>query len=243
MNIALILSGGTGARLGASIPKQYIEVCGKPIIIYSMECLTLHNRIDALQIVADPDWQEPIRNWLEIFGGWKKVRGFSAPGQNRQLSIFHGLRDIREYAGDSAHIFIHDAARPMLSRQQITDCLAAMGGHDGVIPVLPMKDTVYTSKDGKTIASLLKRDEIFAGQAPEVFRLGTYYEANLQLMPERILKINGSTEPAVLAGLDVAMIPGDEGNFKITTKEDLERFRLQLKTVSRTTLYGSGPIK
>ncbi len=234
MNVALILSGGTGTRVGADIPKQYIEVRGKPVIVYSMERLISHDGIDLIQIVAEPDWQGQIRNWLLDAGLWEKVRGFSVPGQNRQLSIFHGLEDIREYAEDSDHIFIHDAARPMLSKQQITDCLASLAGHDGVIPVLPMKDTVYTSKDGKTITSLLNREEIFGGQAPEVFRLGTYYEANLRLMPEQILKINGSTEPAVLAGLNVVMIPGDEGNFKITTKADLERFSRIMKRTEET---------
>ena len=88
-----------------------------------------------------------------------------------------------------------------------------------------MKDTVYSSKDGRHIDGLLNRSEIYAGQAPEAFRLGKYYEANQKLLPDEILKINGSTEPAVLAGMDIAMIPGDEGNFKITTQEDLDRFR------------------
>ena len=100
-----------------------------------------------------------------------------------------------------------------------------MDGHDGVLPVLPMKDTVYLSRDGKCVSSLLNRQEIFAGQAPELFVLGKYYEANEQLLPQKILQVNGSTEPAVLAGMDIAMIPGDEGNYKITTKVDLERFR------------------
>lgn len=236
MNIALILSGGRGARVGSDIPKQYIEMCGKPVICYSIEHLAKHDGIDALQIVAEPDWQEQIKKWLTEFGLWEKVHGFSNPGKNRQLSIFHGLTDVREYAEDSDHIFIHDAARPMLSGRQITDCLAGMAGHDGVIPVLPMKDTVYTSKNGKTIASLLKREEIYAGQAPEVFELGKYYEANLRLMPEKILMINGSTEPAVMAGLDVAMIPGDEGNFKITTKSDLERFGRIMKARAEVDL-------
>ena len=87
-----------------------------------------------------------------------------------------------------------------------------------------MKDTVYASQDGRSIQALLNRNEIYAGQAPEVFCLGSYYEANISLLPDQILKINGSTEPAVLAGLDITMIPGDEKNFKITTKEDLARF-------------------
>ena len=80
-------------------------------------------------------------------------------------------------------------------------------------------------EEGKKIDALLNRSQIFAGQAPEVFRLGRYYEANQVLLPEKILTINGSTEPAILAGMDVVMIPGDEGNFKITTKADLERFQ------------------
>lgn len=224
MNIALILSGGTGSRLASDIPKQYIEAGGRPIISYSLERLSLHGMIDAIQIVADPAWQEPIRTWLPSADPQKKFRGFSLPGENRQLSILHGLEDIRGYAGDSDYVFVHDAARPLLSEKLISDCLAAAAGHHGAMPVLPMKDTVYSSTDGKSVRTLLNRGEIYAGQAPEVFQLGLYYEANMRLMPDDILRINGSTEPAVMAGLDIRMIPGDEKNFKITTKEDLERF-------------------
>ncbi len=225
MNIALILSGGTGSRMHMDIPKQYIEVYGRPIISYSLERLSFHSAISAIQIVADPVWQEQIHTWLSSADLEKKFKGFSIPGVNRQLSILHGLDDIKKYAQSSDYVFIHDAARPLLSEKQITDCLAAVAGHDGVMPVLPMKDTVYSSLDGRTVRSLLNRSEIFAGQAPEVFRLGSYYEANQLLLPEKIFRINGSTEPAVMAGLDIVMIPGDEDNFKVTTKADLERFR------------------
>lgn len=224
MNIALILSGGTGVRLGLDIPKQYIEVHGKPVISYCMESLSNHNKIHAIHIVAAPLWQKQIESWLSASDIRKKFKGFSSPGSSRQLSIVNGLKDIRKYADDSDCIFIHDAARPLLSDKQITECLNAICGYDGVLPVLPMKDTVYRSKDGKSVDSLLKRNEIYAGQAPEVFRLGKYYEANERLLPEKILKINGSTEPAVMAGMNIAMIPGEERNFKITTSADLERF-------------------
>ena len=232
MNIALILSGGRGRRMGGDLPKQYVPVNGRPILLYSLETIATDEKIDAVQIVAETFWQGRVAEWLKdmAFSAAenadirKKFRGFSLPGENRQLSILNGLRDIRGYASEEAFVFIHDAARPLLSHGQIRDCLAEAEGHDGVLPVLPMKDTVYYSEDGKEV-SLLKRERIFAGQAPEVFRLGPYLAANERLLPERILSVNGSTEPAVLAGLDVVMIPGDEGNFKITTKEDLERFR------------------
>lgn len=221
MNIALILSGGTGTRLGSDIPKQYIEVMGKPIISYCIECISKHDAIDAIQIVADETWQEFITEYIE---NSIKFKGFSKPGANRQLSILNGLEDIMKYANNDDNIFIHDAARPLLSSKQISDCLNAIKGHDGVLPVLPMKDTVYSSLDGRTVTALLDRDTIFAGQAPEVFVLGKYYEANKKLLPDKILQINGSTEPAIMAGMDIVMIDGDENNFKITTKADLERF-------------------
>lgn len=225
MNVALILSGGTGTRLGLDIPKQYIKICGKPVISYCIERLSAHDRIDAIHIVAEPQWQKQPGSWLFDSDLRKKFKGFSTPGSNRQLSILNGLTDIRKYADDSDFVFIHDAARPLLSDRLITDCLDAAAGHEGVVPVLPMKDTVYSSRDGKKITALLDRRTIFAGQAPEVFKLGVYYAANIRLLPDQIRNINGSTEPAVMAGLDVAMIPGDEDNFKITTKADLERFR------------------
>lgn len=225
MNVALILSGGTGTRLGSDMPKQYIEVCGSPIISYSIRCLSEHNEIDAIQIVAEPLWHEQIEKWLQVSDINYKFKGFAMPGENRQLSIYNGLEAIKTYTNDTDNVLIHDAARPLLTSKQISDCLEAIHNHDGVLPVLPMKDTVYSSIDGKTVTSLLNRKEIYAGQAPELFRFGKYYEANRRLLPDQILQINGSTEPAILAGMDIAMINGDENNFKITTRADLERFR------------------
>lgn len=224
MNTALILSGGTGSRMGADIPKQYIKVHGKPIIQYCLETIARHEMIDAIQIAADGIWQEFILKCMEEAQILHKFKGFSAPGENRQLSIWNGLEAIRKYASEQDLIFIHDGARPLLSSELIRQCLEAAAGYDGVLPVLPMKDTVYLSEDGEKITSLLNRSQIFAGQAPEVFTLGAYYRANKALFPEKILKINGSTEPAVMAGMKIRMIPGDEKNFKITTREDLKRF-------------------
>ena len=229
MVIALILSGGTGSRLGSVIPKQYIEVEGKPIISYCMETLSGHGGIDGIQIVAEEPWRDSLREYMKTADIRRKFRGFSAPGENRQLSICHGLEDIRSYAGDEGYVLIHDAARPLLSPALISECLKRVIGHDGLMPVLPMKDTVYASTDGVHITALLDRSSIYAGQAPEIFRIGRYYEANRKLLPERIRGIHGSSEPAVLDGMDMVMIPGDERNYKITTQADLERFHRSLQ--------------
>ena len=218
MNIALILSGGTGTRLGSDIPKQYIKVRGRMIIDYCLETFINNENIDYIQIVADKAW----RDELDISN--EKFKGFSNPGANRQLSIYNGLTDIKKYADDDSLVMIHDAARPLLKAELINACFDAASSFDGVIPVLPMKDTVYLSEDGRRISSLIDRSSIYAGQAPEVFKLGKYYEANEALLPDKILTINGSTEPAIISGMDITMIPGDESNFKITTKADLMRF-------------------
>ena len=92
------------------------------------------------------------------------------------------------------------------------------------MPVLPMKDTVYESADGRSVTKLLEREKIYAGQAPELFRLRKYYEANKVLVPLKINEVNGATEPAITKGMDVAMIMGDESNYKVTTKEDMNSF-------------------
>ncbi len=224
MNIALILAGGTGTRIGGSLPKQYIEVKGEPVISRCLAAFEKHYKIDAVWIVADEKWHELILKWAG-----KKLKGFSIPGKNRQLSIYNGLTDISYFADEKDLVIIHDGARPLITEQLITECISACQGHDGVIPVIPIKDTVYMGERGR-ITALIDREKIFAGQSPEAFVLGKYLKANQRLLPDGILKINGSTEPAVMAGMDIALIPGEEDNFKITTVGDLERFRWMMET-------------
>ena len=231
MNVALLLSGGRGSRIGSEIPKQYIEVNGAPIIYYALKTLMLHEMIDAVQVVAEAEYETMIRDVVSRIAsecGHEELalrfKGISAPGENRQLSILNGLKDIRKYASDADTVLIHDAARPCLSAELINECYEAIIGHEGVLPVLPMKDTVYYSNNGQRVSTLLERNKIFAGQAPELFLIGKYYDANQDLLPDKILDVKGSTEPAIMAGMDVVMIPGDEANYKITTKADLDRF-------------------
>jgi len=165
--------------------------------------------------------------------GASAIAGFASPGENRQYSILNGMKSILDdvcrgggpdgFSADDT-VIIHDAARPFITEELINSCYDALPGHDGVMPVLPMKDTVYRSEDGKSVSELLDRSRIFAGQAPELFRFKPYYKANLDLLPDRIKLINGASEPGILAGMDIVMIPGDERNSKVTTAGDLKRF-------------------
>lgn len=219
MNIALILSGGTGTRMGTDIPKQYIRVDGRPIISYVLDTFEEHEMIERIQIVADEGWHDLISQYAG-----KKLAGFSRPGVNRQYSILNGLVDILTYADPEDHVIIQDAARPLVGSAMITEILKTLENHEAVTPILPLKDTVYLYENGK-FTGTAERAKLAAGQAPEGFLLGRYYEAVKGLLPDRILHITGSLQAALEAGMDAVPISGDEGNFKITTMADLEKFR------------------
>lgn len=125
MNVAIILAGGTGTRAGLEVPKQYYEVNGKPVISYCLHTFLVHEEIDAVQIVADRMWHGYIMQHLFALPCNEKFRGFSVPGENRQLSVYHALADIRRYALDNDFVIIHDAARPCVMAVQIKNCLKA----------------------------------------------------------------------------------------------------------------------
>ncbi len=242
MNYAILLSGGTGTRIGTQVPKQYLRVGDKDrmMVTYAMETLFGSMWVDEVVIVADPSWQEEILKEAKTAGlSLEKFRSFALPGRNRQESVFHGMEKILELQeggktdGDAGTekavadtVLVHDAARPCLSDKLLTAIYEALPGHEGVMPALPMKDTVYLSVDGNHISELIDRSCVYAGQAPELFLLKPYFQANRALLPEdKIMRINGASEPAVMAGMDIALIPGDEKNFKVTTKADLERLQ------------------
>ena len=233
MNTGILLSGGKGTRINTEVPKQYVRINGHMIVTYSLKAMMKSAYIDRVRIVAEDEWQEDIIKDAGLMGlDEGKISGFSRPGENRQGSIFNAVSDIIGSATESAAatdddtVLIHDAARPLLMTELIDRCYDALKGHDGVMPVLPMKDTVYLSEDGGRISGLLDRSKVYAGQAPELFKIKPYYEANKALLPDRINAVNGASEPAVMYGMDIALVAGDEGNYKITTDADMERFRV-----------------
>ena len=241
MNIAILLSGGTGTRFGSDIPKQYILINCKMVISYSLDVLIRHKDIDGIIIVAEEYYrgvidnlfnENPKENFKEnIIENIieNKFLGYVNPGVNRQMSIYNALVYINENYPDTKNVLIHDAARPYLTDEMVSSYFEMLTlDYDGVMPVLPMKDTVYYSEDGSSISSLLERERIYQGQAPEIFDFKRYLMANEALMPDKILKISGSTQPAIMAKLRIRMVKGDENNIKITTKDDLEKVELCL---------------
>ena len=123
------LSGGVGSRLGADIPKQYIKVGNRMILSYCVEQLSMHPQIDAIQIVAQESWREPVLECVAAYDSRKKFKAFQSRVKTGSFPVWNGLRDIFTYAKAEDTVLIHDAARPCLSEALIRSALASLEGH------------------------------------------------------------------------------------------------------------------
>ena len=228
MNTAVILAGGVGSRMGVDRPKQYLIVKEKPIIVYCLEIFQKHKNIDKVVIVVSDEWKDYVEENVNKYG-IDKVCGYAPAGRTRQHSIYNGLLCIEKNAPDTKVCIIHDAARPLVSDKIIDDCIVGATEDDGAMPVISVKDTIYQSADGKNIDNLLKRSELFAGQAPESFDFRKYLDIHNSVTDEEIANTAGSSEIAYRHGMKVRLVEGSERNFKITTIEDLETFETIVK--------------
>lgn len=218
--------------MGRTIPKQYIEVCGSPIIEYCLETLLFHKDINMAIIGVADEWKCFVKDCVSRIGTKIPVY-YSKPGEIRQSTIINALQVAKRHGAKAYDlVLIHDAARPLLTAKLISDCLETCKEADAVLPVIPVKDTTYLSHDGVHIDSLLERKTLWNGQAPEAFKFGTYYDANMRLTEDELNKITGSTEVSYRTGLKCILIPGDSNNFKITTPEDLSNFESIIKNES-----------
>lgn len=225
MNYAVILSGGIGTRMHTGgFPKQYLKVENKPILFYPLETFDRTECVDKIIIVANEVWQADILEWIKEFGIQKFDR-FAEPGESRQGSILNGLLACMETStSDKDNVIIHDGVRPLVSSALITECFRQLEEHDGCMPVISINDTVYQSFNGTSISTLLDRSTLFKGQSPESFNLKAFTELNSSVSKEELNATRGTSEIAFRHGMDVALIPGEDTNFKLTTPADMAQF-------------------
>lgn len=225
MNFAIILSGGVGSRMNLDIPKQYVLVNNQPIINYCLKTFLENKDTDVIIIGVADEWKAFVEENVRKLKSQKPVY-YAKSGETRQCSIFNALKTALNYGCTADDvIIIHDAARPLVSQELINACFDGCEDYEAVMPVIPVKDTIYLSEDGKNIQSLLNRNHLWCGQTPEAFRFGKYFQVHNAMSKDELLKISGSTEMAFKSGLNCHMIKGDPLNFKITTLEDLSNFK------------------
>lgn len=221
MNHVIMLAGGVGSRFGADIPKQYLEVGGRPVLMHSFRKFISCPEIDTVVFVISDDWRSQVIEWLSAEKYHQKVL-FAPAGKSRQHSVLNALNALSGIAGYDDIVLVHDSVRPMFPISNISDGIAACGEYDGALPVITVKDAIYRSVDGCFVTEVMPKDQLYAGQTPECFRFGAFFAAHAKFSDSQLGLIRGSAELAARAGLTVKLIPGTERNLKITTVEDLK---------------------
>lgn len=229
-NIALVLSGGTGSRMGPGVPKQYQRIAGKPVLVYTLERLQVCPDVDGVLAVASPRWTDTILQWKQEFA-LTKLLAIAPAGVDRQLSIRSGLLAAQAYMDDTpeAGVIIQDAVRPLAGARLLARLIETLREAPCVMPVLPVTDTTYTSGDGQWVDGLLERSTLYGGQAPEAFHYWPYLALYRDTPEETLSAMSGSCQLPYRAGWKVKMIPGERENIKITYATDLKICELLLE--------------
>jgi 2-C-methyl-D-erythritol 4-phosphate cytidylyltransferase len=219
-NIAIILAGGTGSRLGYDIPKQFFKVAGKTVIEHTVEVFETHAAIDEIAIVSHAAYTTEIENMI-LANGWRKVKKILHGGSERYESSLSAINAYADFP--DCNLIFHDAVRPMLSHRIIDDVMTALGKYNAIDVAVPATDTIIqVDEKGECIANIPDRRFLRRGQTPQAFNLKTIskaYEIALK-DPHFVSSDDCGTVIKYLPEEPVFVVVGEESNMKLTYKED-----------------------
>lgn len=223
-NIALIIAGGVGARTHQDIPKQFINVHDKPIIIYTLEAFQKHPNIDAIEVVCLEGWHDIVRAYAKQFG-ISKLENIVCGGMTGQDSIRNGLYDISErYHDDEDIVLIHDSIRPMVSADVISDNIHVCRKYGNATTVVPCTSVMLQTEDCLVSVDQIPRDNLKITQTPQAFFLNELLKVHEEAIKIELLPSIASCALYIEMGKKVYLSTGSEKNIKITTSEDIEIF-------------------
>ncbi|MBO4282448.1 MAG: bifunctional cytidylyltransferase/SDR family oxidoreductase [Bacteroidales bacterium] len=220
MNIAVILAGGVGSRLGASTPKQFFKVAGKTVIEHTVDVFERNGRIDEIAIVIHPLYVDFMEQ-LVLKNAWKKVKKILKGGEERYFSSLSAIRAYEDFP-DACLIF-HDAVRPLIGQQVIHAVIDALQQYNAVDVAVPATDTIIrVNPEGTLITDIPNRKLLRRGQTPQAFRLRTIREAYARALkdPAFVSTDDCGTVIQYLPEEPIFVVPGEESNMKLTYKED-----------------------
>lgn len=238
-NIAIIFAGGSGARMGSGLPKQFIEVQGKPIIIHTLEIFEEHPKIDAIYIACKEGYIGKLQRMLKKHM-ITKVKNIVAGGKTGQDSIRNALLAAADdYAQDSI-VLIHDGVRPCIMNELIDDAIACVEKNGSAVTCTPLFETPVISRSGGIVDEVPPRQYLYTAQAPQCFYLGEVLAAHKKVR-ENNPSYDGIVDTCTLMkslGKKVAIVEGNRGNIKVTTPEDLYTFRAMLEYKETEQVFG-----
>ncbi|MBO6304225.1 MAG: 2-C-methyl-D-erythritol 4-phosphate cytidylyltransferase [Selenomonadaceae bacterium] len=225
MNIALILAGGAGSRMGEDIPKQFIEVDDRPVIVYTLLAMQNHLEIDKIQIVCIKGWEEQLREYANKFD-ITKLNNIVTGGKTRFESTKIGMESLGNVADEDV-IIVHDAARPLVTVESLSDTIAVCKRYGNSMTVLDCVDTMYDRTTNEYTNKEVARGNLARGQTPEAVtgkRMREMYKA----AEEKNIKLDSISALQIALGWRVYFAKGSERNIKLTRKEDIELFKALL---------------
>jgi len=221
MNIALILAGGIGLRMFQNVPKQFLTVFDKPIMIYTLEAFQNHPDIDGIIVPCLDGWHEILWAYAQQYK-ISKLRSIVAGGETGHISIRNGINGLRKFCGEDDIVIIHDAIRPMVTADIISNSIVTCRKYGSGLASLDCAETFFRTADRKSGVSSLNRDEIMRVQTPQAYRYGKLIWAYEEAEKRGITNVVSASELMTDLGSAIYFSLGAEKNFKITTFEDID---------------------
>lgn len=231
MNIAVIIAGGSGNRMGQDIPKQFMHVDGCPIIIHTMQCFQKHPDIDAIAVVCLKGWDTVLQAYANQFC-ITKLKWIFPGGDSGMESIHNGIYGLKEAGCDGEDlVLIHDSVRPLLSQDIISSNIAVCKAYGYAITGIKCREAILESIDGFASTTSIPRDMLIRTQTPQTFRLDNIIAVHEEAKAKGITNsVASCTLIAEVGGREMHIVPGSEKNIKITTVEDLEILKALMHT-------------
>lgn len=233
MNIALLTAAGSGARMHQDIPKQFLHIGNKPIILYTMEAFQRNPQIDAILVVTLDTWKDFVWTYAKQFGV-TKLRWVVSGGATGQESIFNGLKTLEHNCEPTDAVLVHDGNRPLVSDDIIADSLSIFKKYGSAVAAIPCVEAVFKSVDGQASNISIPREELFRTQTPHTYTLEKLLWAHAEAEKQGIKNTAASCTLMQALGETVYLSKGSEKNFKLTTLEDMDIFRAFLHDTSTT---------
>lgn len=239
MNVALILAGGTDAKFQMDIPKQFVNVNNRPIIVYTLETFQKHPEIDEIIVTCLDGWQEMVRVYGKQFN-ITKLTDIISGGKDAQESTYKGLQLLKDRMGKGDMVVIHDAIRPLVSEEIISKSMEMCRKKGMGVAATHIMDTIMHSEDGKEGYQSINRYEIMKVQTPQAFDYELILELHERAIAEKCLGAWDNSSMVTRLGEKVYFSEGSDVNMKINTVEDVAMFKALyiMKTTDGTVNAG-----
>ncbi len=229
MNIALIMAGGVGQRTQQDIPKQFLNVYDKPVIVYTLEAFQKHPDIDQIIVSCLDGWHEILRAYAKQFN-ISKLTSIVAGGENGQASARNGVFFLEGICKEDDIVVIHDSIRPMVSADIISDCIVKCRRYGSGLAAMRCAETIIKSKDGISGSESIPREEIMRVQTPQAFRFDKLLWVHKEALNRGITNAVYTNTIFIDLGEKLYFSLGSDNNLKITTLEDIDMFKALYKT-------------